>query len=279
MNDTQQQMNGKESMDVLRTMASAHHRGNLSPQRAREGLRDGEFAVAYQPVVKARTLDLLAVECLIRWQHPDLGVLLPGSFMTALEDTITARAISYFVLETACRQLGGLQHSGVLSARATINIQPSQLADRELSERIVETCSRYQIEPSLIELELLETENASQVLTVSDYTRPFEKLGVRFALDDFGSGYSSLAMLGSTRIQTIKLDRAFIAGVPASTRACTLLTGVLQLLHRMGFLVVVEGVETLEQLRWLALHPEVFVQGYYIARPQAAILQAVAPFN
>ncbi|MDR5753207.1 MULTISPECIES: EAL domain-containing protein [unclassified Caballeronia] len=279
MNDTQHPMNGRERVDILRTMASTHPGGSLSPQRAREGLRDGEFTVAYQPVVKAKTLDLLAVECLIRWQHPELGVLLPGSFMTALEDTVTARAISYFVLETACHQLAGLQHSGVSSARATINIQPSQLADRELSERIVEACSRNQIEPSLIELELLETENASQVLNVSDYTRPFEKLGVRFALDDFGSGYSSLAMLGSTRIQTIKLDRAFIAGVPASTRACTLLTSILQLLDRMGFLVVVEGVETMEQLRWLALHPEVFVQGYYIARPQTAILQAVRPFN
>jgi EAL domain-containing protein (putative c-di-GMP-specific phosphodiesterase class I) len=260
-------------------MVVAGQSGRLTPRRALEGLRHEEFSVAYQPVVNAKTLDLLAVECLIRWQHPELGTLLPGDFATALQDPSTARAVSYFVLETACRQMSGLRYAGGLSLRATINIQPSQLADRELSERLVESTSRYQIDPSLIELELLETEDAARVLSVGENTRPFEKLGVRFALDDFGSGYSSLAMLGSSHIQTIKLERGFVAGVPASTRACTLLTGILQLLERLGFMVIVEGVETLEQLRWLAMYPRVYVQGFYISRPQAAILQAVAPFS
>jgi EAL domain-containing protein (putative c-di-GMP-specific phosphodiesterase class I) len=244
-----------------------------------EGLQDGEFFIAYQPVVNARTRGLLGVECLIRWQHPKFGLLLPGSFIHAFENRRAARAVSYFVLESACQQLADLRRTGVPLPRVAINIQPGQLEDEELGEKIFLATARHGINPSLIELELVETEDASRLLSNPDRTRSLKELGVRFALDDFGSGYSSLAMLGSTHIDTVKLAREFLLDVPASPRACAIVNGILDLLDKLGFAVVVEGVETQEQLHWLTLHPRVYVQGHYIARPQARFLQAVAPLT
>jgi EAL domain-containing protein (putative c-di-GMP-specific phosphodiesterase class I) len=257
----------------------ADHSGESLADQVLKGLRDKEFCVAYQPVVDTRTRRLLGVECLLRWRHPRFGLLLPGSFKHAFENRRTARAVSYFVLESACQQLADLRDAGVPLPRVAINIQPTQLEDEELGEKIILTTSRHGIDPSLIELELVETEDASKLLSIPDRTKILKELGVRFALDDFGSGNSSLAMLSSVHIDTVKLAREFLVDIPTFPRACAVVNGILHLLGKLGFTVVVEGVETWEQFHWLTSHPEIYVQGYYIARPQTGMLQAVAPLK
>ena len=266
---------GRTSDAFFAQVMAAHCADSLTDQILK-GLQDGEFYVAYQPVVDTRTCSLLGVECLLRWRHPRFGLILPGSFIHAFENGRVARAVSYFVLESACQQLADLREAGLPLPRVAINIQPTQLEDEELVEKIILVTSRHGIDPSLIELELLETEDAFKLLSIPDHTKVLKELGVRFALDDFGSGYSSLAMLGSVHIDTVKLAREFLVDIPTSPRACAVVSGILHLLGKLGFTIVVEGVETPDQFRWLTLHPGIYVQGYHIARPQAEMLQAVA---
>lgn len=244
--------------------------------RVRRGLHDGEFRVAFQPIIHAQTSRLSSIECLLRWQHPDYGLLLPGSFVQAFEDSRAAREASYFVLESACEQLRTMQREGHPLPRVSINIQPSQLADDELISTIQEMTTRYGIDPSHLELELVETADASKLLAIGEITDSLRQLGVRIAIDGFGSGYASLAILSSTQIDTIKLAREFMVRVPNSHRACTVMSCVLDMLDKLAVRVVIEGVETEAQLRWLSRRAEVYAQGYHIARPQTKFAAAIA---
>lgn len=244
--------------------------------RVRRGLQDGEFRVAFQPVIHAQTSRLSGVECLLRWQHPDYGLLLPGSFIQALDDPRTARAASRFVLESACQQLRTIQDAGHPLPRVSVNIHPSQLLDEDLCPTIQSLTEHYGIDPSLIELELVETADASKLLCIGEITRSLRELGVRIAIDGFGSGYASLAVLSSAQIDTIKLAREFLAKVPTSHRACTVMSCVLDMLDKLEIKVVIEGVETEAQLRWLSRRAEVHAQGYHIARPQTKFAAAIA---
>jgi EAL domain-containing protein (putative c-di-GMP-specific phosphodiesterase class I) len=256
--------------------AASTSRDETLAQRIRKGLRSGEFGVAFQPVVRAQTLQLLNVECLLRWQHPEYGLLLPECFVSAFEDRETAREVTEFMLESVCLQLGEMQRAGQALPAAAINIQPSQLLDVALATTIRETTQRHGIDPPLLEFELVATEDASTVLSTQEFTRSLRQLGVRIALNDFGSGYSLLAMLGATQIDTVKLARGFMARVPVSARDCVVMTGLLDLLDKLDVRVVVEGVESEAQLRWLRQRPEVYVQGYHVARPQAKLENALA---
>jgi EAL domain-containing protein (putative c-di-GMP-specific phosphodiesterase class I) len=266
----------------LQDLASMHERTTLPGgdetlvQRLRQGLRAGEFRVAFQPVVHAQSFSLLNVECLLRWQHPDYGLLLPECFASAFGDPDTAREVSDFMLQSVCAQLGDMQRAGHVPPRAAINIQPSQLLDETLGATLRAAAKRHKIEPSLLELELVATEDASTLLSTQAFTRPLRQLGVGLALNDFGSGHSPLAILSSPHITTVKLARGFLAHVPASARACVLLTGLLDMLDKLDVTVVAEGVESEAQLRWLRQRPEVYVQGYHVARPQERLASAIA---
>jgi EAL domain-containing protein (putative c-di-GMP-specific phosphodiesterase class I) len=255
--------------------ASGSHDETLA-QQIRKGLKAGEFGVAFQPVVHAQTLKPLNVECLLRWHHPEYGLLMPECFVSAFEDRETAREVTAFMLESVCLQLRDMRRDSQTLPGAAINIQPSQLLDEALVVTIRDTTRRYGIDPLLLELELVATEDASALLSTREFTRSLRELGVRLALSDFGSDYSPLAMLGVAQIDTVKLARKFMARVPSSERDCIVMTGLLDLLHKLDMRVVVEGVESEAQLSWLKQRPEVYVQGYHVARPQANLANALA---
>jgi EAL domain-containing protein (putative c-di-GMP-specific phosphodiesterase class I) len=256
--------------------APSKRRDETLAQQIRKGLKAGEFGVAFQPVVHAQTLKLVNIECLLRWQHPEYGLLLPECFVSAFEDRETAREVTEFMLESVCLELGAMRRAGQALPAAAINIQPSQLLDETFAATIQDTTRRHGVDPLLLELELVATEDASTLLSTHEFTRSLRQLGVRIALNDFGSGYSPLAMLGTAQIDTVKLARGFMARVPASARDCVVMTGLLDLLDKLDMRVVVEGVESEAQLRWLRQRPEVYVQGYHVARPQAKLSNALA---
>ena len=266
-----------EASNARSLPAAALPAGPNLVERVARGLKANEFRVAFQPIVHAQTGSLSGVECLLRWQHPDFGLLSPGSFLGAFSDLNIARETSYFVLESACRQLAELPKAGIdLPSHVAINIEPSQLIDDALSKRIKAVTRTYAVDPSLLELELLETEDVAKILAVHEFTRPLKRLGVRFAIDDFGSGYSSLTTLSRMHVDTVKLTRDFLYAIPASELSCTVVSTVLDLFARLGVTSVAEGVETGEQFDWLARHAEVLVQGYYIAPPRPSLSEALA---
>ncbi|WP_165841816.1 EAL domain-containing protein [Paraburkholderia unamae] len=243
------------------------------------GLRNREFTVAFQPIVHAKTGALWSVECLLRWKHPDYGTLLPGAFADALRDPEVGREIFFFVLASACCQFEKLRCSGRKLQRIAINIQPSLLTDDSLGAAIAEIATRHDISPSFLELELVETEDAATLLATRHLTAPIRELGIRLSLDDFGTGFSSLSALCSMRIDTVKLARDFMKQIPELSRSCDFVAGILDVLKIAGMTVVVEGVENEAQLNWLSRRDEVYVQGFYIARPAPTLADALLPWR
>jgi EAL domain-containing protein (putative c-di-GMP-specific phosphodiesterase class I) len=233
------------------------------------GLRAGEFAVAFQPVVHAQTRALFGVECLLRWRHPQYGLLLPGAFESALHDPAVAHEATRFVLDIACQRLRETARAGGALPLVAINIQPSQLLDDSLVRLIEEFTRRDGVPASRIELELLENEETLPLVATREFTAPLRSLGVQLALDDFGTGYSSLAMLAGAQVDAVKLAREFFRSGPlrAESRSTCVIRAVIDMIERLGMRAVVEGVENAEQMAWLAALPTVYAQGYYIGKP------------
>jgi EAL domain-containing protein (putative c-di-GMP-specific phosphodiesterase class I) len=244
--------------------------------RVLDGLIAREFRVDFQPIVHVPTRRLLAVECLLRWQHPEYGMLLPASFAHVFQDPDVAAGISHFVLDTACAQLSELRHLGTMLPRIAVNIQPHQLACGDLARTIAHLTSRHGVAPGLIELEIVETEECATYLAIAPLLQPLRELGVRLSLDDFGTGHSCLSTLGSLHIDTVKLAREFLVQVPISERACKLAAGVLRMLERLDIVTIVEGIETASHWRWLGQYPHVYGQGYYICAPRGTLAHAIA---
>jgi EAL domain-containing protein (putative c-di-GMP-specific phosphodiesterase class I) len=244
------------------------------------GVRASEFHVVYQSIVDSTTGKTCGAEALLRWQHPEYGLLLPGCFAQALADQAVAEEISYFVLERVCQDLGASSRSSKDNAYVTINVAPSMLFDTALPGKIQALCERYRIAPSTLMLELLESEGPSIPFRLNEFAAPLRKLGVRLALDDFGTGFSSLARLDGLHVDVVKIARELILNVPDSARSSLLTGGVMDLLRRLGIDIIVEGVETAEQLSWIQQFPGVQMQGFYFRRPVNGLelaLQDVPP--
>jgi EAL domain-containing protein (putative c-di-GMP-specific phosphodiesterase class I) len=247
--------------------------------RVCKALRSGEFRVAYQPIANARTSEIITVECLLRWQHPEYGLLLPCNFFEAFQDTQVARQSTWFVLETVCRELAECRQLGLPMPKVAINIQPSQLVDDDLPLKIESTASQRNIDPSLIQLEIVESEESAALLSTSEFTQPLKQLGVGLALDDFGTGYSSLSTLHTQQVNSVKLAGQFIRHLPDDRRSKIVVDAILEMAGELGLSVVVEGVERKEQLLWLAAHPDVLVQGNYICSPRGRLTEALSPHD
>jgi EAL domain-containing protein (putative c-di-GMP-specific phosphodiesterase class I) len=248
---------------------SEAHKHAVLGARIIAGLRAGEFAVAFQPVVHAQTGALFGVECLLRWQHPQYGLLLPGAFASALHDPAVAHEATRFVLDVACQRLRDASRAGGALPRVAINVQPSQLLDDSLVQMIDELTRRNCVPASRIELELVENEETLPLVATHEFTAPLRSLGVQLALDDFGTGYASLASLAGAQVDAVKLAREFLRHGPLrdDSRSACLIRGMIDMLGRLGMRTVVEGVESAGQMAWLAALPTVYAQGYYVGKP------------
>jgi EAL domain-containing protein (putative c-di-GMP-specific phosphodiesterase class I) len=277
-------MNANERMTSMWASSAKRSRASM-PRRAssarladivRDALRAGEFFVAFQPLVHAQTRQASSVECVLRWRHPELGVLLPGAFVDAFHDPDTARDAAYFVLESACRELSAWRQTQGLPPGAAINVQPSLLIDEGASERIAEIAARHGIPLGLIELEVAQTEDTSTLLSMLEFTDPFRRLGIRLTCDAFGTGQSQLSTLSSLHVDAVKLARPFLLNVPESRRACRVLSAVLDLLADLDLTAIVDGVDSGSQFNWLSLRQDVLVQGQFVGRPERTINEALA---
>ena len=263
-------MGAEQNSDACRSGGFA---GVESPEALvagiRAGLRAGEFRVAFQPIVHAQASRLDSVECLLRWHHPQYGVLLPAAFEQALHDPEVAYEITGFVLDAAARVLGERTRYDAPGLRVAVNIQPSQLLDERLAALLGDTVRKYGVESSCFELELVESEETLVLVSTGEFTSSLRSMGVRFALDDFGTGYSSLAVLAGAHVDSVKLAREFLGVAPmsAASRQSRFVRTVVDMLAALDLRVVVEGVETETQMAWLSDVPDVYAQGYYVGRP------------
>ncbi|HYZ15388.1 MAG TPA: sensor domain-containing phosphodiesterase [Candidatus Acidoferrum sp.] len=225
-----------------------------------------ELFLEYQPYADAACTRFEGVEALVRWRHPELGVLAPMQWLPLAEESGAIVGIGAWVLERAARTARRLRDSGFYG-RVAVNVSIGQLYDRAFVERLAHALGSAQIAGDAIELEITESAALEDVMAARSVLLRCKDLGASVALDDFGTGYSSLAHLRDLPADVVKIDRSFVGAYPYDRRAATIASAVIPLARGLGRIVQAEGVETLEQLQWLQREGCDRIQGFLLARP------------
>ncbi len=262
---------GKNRYHIFDAVQDSRVRGRYeSLEFIRRALVTGEFELYYQPYVDMRKGMIIGVEALIRWQHPDKGLLLPAVFLPVIEDHPLAVDIGEWVIETALAQIERWLATG-LNIQVSVNVGARQLQQTDFVERLCGLLAAHPgVSPSCLKLEVLETSALINVPRVSQVIETCRGMGVMFAMDDFGTGYSSLTYFKQLPVTTIKIDQSFVRGMLYDPDDLAILKGVLSLSDAFHREVVAEGVETVEQGVMLLQMGCNLAQGYCIARPMPA---------
>ena len=227
------------------------------------GLQNNEFHLYYQPKIEFSSGKMLGVEALIRWHHPTLGVLGPDRFIPIAESTNFIIPLGKWVIEQACRQSKAWQDAKLPLFPIAVNISANQLADQSLSKYVSEALRVSQANPAMIELEITETAVMRNLNEAVILLESFRALGVRLSIDDFGTGYSSLAYLKQLPVDTLKVDRTFVKGLPHNRDDLAITRAVIAMAHGLSMKVVAEGVEEKHQFDSLRDEGCDEFQGFY----------------
>ncbi len=236
----------------------------------RKGLERSEFHLLYQPQVDTASGRIVGVEALIRWKHPEHGVVSPANFIPVAEESGLIVPMGEWVLHEACSQVCRWQAQGMKSPRVAVNISARQLRSARFLDTVTETISATGIAPDLLELELTESILMDPEARQVQGLYRLQQLGVHFSIDDFGTGYSSLSYIKRFPIGMLKIDQSFVRGLPDSVNDAGIATAVIAMAHNMQLEVIAEGVETVAQLEFLRQANCPKVQGYLFSRPLPA---------
>jgi diguanylate cyclase (GGDEF)-like protein len=238
----------------------------------RRAIQNEEFVVHYQPLVDIQSRMIVGAEALLRWQHPELGLLPPEIFISLAEETGSIIALGAWVLREACAQTRKWQAAGFAGLRIAVNVSPRQFQEKNLLETVVQTLQETGLASNCLELELTETSiMQNSEAAVETFTR-LREMGVKIAIDDFGTGYSSLSYLKQLPIDSVKLDQSFVSGATTDPDDAALIMAIVTLAHKLRLKVVAEGVETEDQLSLLKLLRCDQGQGYLFGKPASATL-------
>jgi len=235
----------------------------------RRALERKEFSLLYQPKIDIATGRIIGAEALLRWQHPEKGMISPVDFIPVAEETGLIQQIDAWVLETACAQARKWRDLGQDSFRVAVNVSAKEFTT-SLPDRVGKVLTRHDIAPQWLELEITESmlmNSAQGVLAIMD---EITALGVVLSLDDFGTGYSSLSYLKRFPIDTLKIDRSFIQGIPEDVNDCAIASAIISMAKQLKHKVIAEGVENPEQLSFLKNAGCDEVQGYMFSHPISA---------
>lgn len=229
----------------------------------RSAIRSNQFELRYQPRVALGNEQLVGLEALLRWNHPERGLISPDEFLAACEDMRLLRAISYQLVQQACSALKWLEEHGLPEVKIAVNISFSQLRDDRFVEVVQEILQRNGIDGRRLELELTESAILQSPDTIKQLMDQLRESGVTFSLDDFGTGYSQLTHIVDLPISSLKIDASFVSGIPHNHRQEAICIMIIDMVHRLGMTVVAEGVENHEQVEFLRSQGCHEVQGYY----------------
>jgi diguanylate cyclase (GGDEF)-like protein len=235
----------------------------------RRALDNGELTLFYQPKVDLRGLKVRGVEALIRWQHPERGLVPPDHFIPLAEHTGLIRPITEYVLEMAARQCNAWRRSG-FQLSVAVNLSARTLHDRSLPEQIQKMLDRWSLPPDALELEITESAIMSDPVRALAVAKRLDELGVALVIDDFGTGYSSLSYLKQLPVRELKIDKSFVIDMAASDSDAAIVRSTIDLARNLGLKVVAEGVETADVMNRLATLGCDLAQGYYFGHPMPA---------
>ncbi|MCG8428404.1 MAG: bifunctional diguanylate cyclase/phosphodiesterase, partial [Chromatiales bacterium] len=234
-----------------------------------KGIQERQFTNYYQPKVDMETGRIIGLEALIRWQHPDQGMVLPGRFIDVAEETGQIVEIGRMVLERTMHDIKEWMKAGV-AVPVSVNVSARQFIGQMFTEQCMRRFDTREIEPSLVSLEVTEQVFLGDLENAKRQLQRFRDMGVSIALDDFGTGYSSLSYLMQLPIDTLKIDKSFIEDICIDERSRAILKVILGISNELGLSVVAEGVETDEQRRLLREMDCKVAQGFYFYKPMPA---------
>jgi predicted signal transduction protein with EAL and GGDEF domain len=256
--DPKMNQNNQERVFITSALASA--------------LESGEMFVDYQPVVDLPTGRLIGLEALIRWRHPERGLIPPSDFIAIAEQSGLINAIGEFVIREVCRQLKDWQAEFVPLVPVAVNVSSLQFERQRVADLFVHVIEEFDIDPALIRIEITETELMRNMQEHAETLRRLRDFGVKISIDDFGTGYSSLRYLKDLPIDCLKIDRSFIAQMMSDARDAAIVYAVIGIARSMGIIMIAEGVEAADQVARLCEFGCFAAQGYFFHRPMSPAL-------
>jgi diguanylate cyclase (GGDEF)-like protein len=236
----------------------------------RRAVERGEFVLHYQPQLDLATGTVVGAEALIRWNHPDRGLVSPRHFIPVAEESGLIIPISEWVIREACRQNVRWRNAGLQDLVMAVNLSAVQFRRGDVEQTVVNALKKSGLNPEYLELELTESTLIHESENVLATVQRLKQLGVKFSIDDFGTGYSSLSYLKRFAIDKLKIDQSFIRDLAVDPDDAAIVRAIIQMAHSLGLKTMAEGVETAEMLAPLRVFGCDEVQGYYFARPMPA---------
>lgn len=241
----------------------------LLEQELHRALERQEFYLAYQPQINLKTGKIESVEALVRWRHPDRGLVPPDTFIEIAEESGLIIPLGKWILETACLQVKAWEAQGLPPMKVAVNLSLGQLFQQDLVQMVREILQRSKLEPSYLQLEITE----SMTMNIDQMTQllhELKALGIQIAVDDFGTGYSSLSYLKDFPIDCLKIDRAFVHNIQHDPNDEALVSMILSMAKHLRLKVVAEGIEEIAQLAFLVAGDCDYIQGYLFSKPISA---------
>jgi diguanylate cyclase (GGDEF)-like protein len=259
---------------TVKFFTAAMHEEILAYNRLETDLKDAlareQFEVLYQPQLRLADQRVDAVEALLRWKHPQRGLLSPGEFIKVAEESGHIIPIGLWVIEEVARQLKRWESAGIPVPRVAINISGVQFRQTGFHSVVRDALQAHSVDPSLIELELSEHSLMEDTTGTRESLRALKSIGVRLAIDDFGAGYSCLSYLRQFPLDVLKIDRSFVSDLDTSLDAQAICSAILSIAHRLSLDAVAEGIETERQLAFLTRNDCLYGQGFYFSAPVEA---------
>src|SRR5208282_5093746 len=243
------------------------HEKFLLQEQLRNAVARSEFVLFYQPQVDLRSARVFAVEALIRWKHPTLGLVPPLKFIPIAEATGLIVPMGEWVLREACRQNKAWQEAGLPFINVSVNVSARQFSDKNLFAKVVSALRDSGLEAKYLELELTESLIMQNVRQAIATMKQLQGLGIQLSIDDFGTGYSSLSALKTFPVARLKIDKSFISSLPVHDHDKAVASAMISLGQKLNLRVIAEGVESDEQVTFLRAHNCDEMQGYHFSRP------------
>lgn len=236
----------------------------------RRAIQNNELTLYYQPQLNIKSGNVCGVEALIRWMHPEHGIIYPAKFMEIAEDTGLISQIGEWAIREACRTNKYWQDEGYEHLTVSINLSPRQFNNPNIATVISNILHETNLDPNYLELEINEKTVMDDIDDTAERLNKIKETGVRLCIDHFGIGYTSISQLKKLPVSSIKIDRDYIRGVPNNPDDSAVASAIIALVHNLGLEVIAEGVETAEQVQYLAVQNCDIVQGYFLSYPLPA---------